>query len=87
VKHSESVKKIVSSVLQDLGGVPGMEISTDGSKLALGVMDAIRTRYRSSQSSYTASNAGKQLNLEPQQILKPIEMDLLPSKDAIGEWK
>lgn len=87
VRHSAPVRRIVQRVLEDLGGQPGMEISTDPVKLALGVMDAIRIRYRSTQSSYTAGSSSASVVFEDQNVPVPIEFQELPSKGSIERWK
>jgi superfamily II DNA or RNA helicase len=87
VKHTKPVRIIIERVLEDLGGKPGMQIATDAVKLALGVMEAIKTRYQSIPSVYTAGTSAIQLTITDISVPVPIEFDELPNKTSINEWK
>jgi hypothetical protein len=87
VKNTEPVKKIIERVLLDLGGKPGMEISTDPVKLGLGVMEAIRGRYRSVESAYVAASVPTELKITPKEAAIPVEFVDVPTCDQIDEWK
>lgn len=87
VKHTAQVQQIVEKVLLDLGAKPGMEIATDAVKLGLGVMEAIRVRYRSIDSMYVAAGDATELKMTSQEVSLPIEFPDIPLCNEISEWK
>jgi superfamily II DNA or RNA helicase len=87
IKHTAAVQKLVAGVLLNLGGKPGMEISTDAMKLGLGVMEAIRLRYRSIESLYVAGSTPTEVKITPKEVSIPIEFIDVPTCDKIDEWK
>jgi len=87
LRHAGPVRKIVRQVLEDLGGAPGMEISTDAAKLALGVMEAIRTRFRATPSAYVAGQQPHRIEFAAKEMMMPVDLAELPSKDSIDKWK
>jgi hypothetical protein len=87
VQHGLAVEKIGRGVLEAHGGRSGTMIATDATKLALGIIDAIKSKYRQVPSSYTAVGTRNVRNLGPVQMTAPAELEELPSKDGIGAWR
>ena len=87
VKHAQPVRKIVQGVLENLGGKPGMQIPTDSTKLALGVMDEIRTRHRSTQSTYTAGSTSVSITPGEITLSLPDDFENIPTLSSIVAWR
>jgi hypothetical protein len=87
IKHTAAVQKMVESVLLDLGGKPGMQISTDSMKLGLAVAEAIQSRYRSVASTYVAGDVSITQTIVPREVSIPVEYDDVPKRNTIGAWK